>query len=92
MRDLRFRERAAGTGGERVARAEAGAATARRRARLPARRGVPPGRRRPGGGPRPRGAASPGLYNVCYVNAFQAQPGARGWPEELLLRDPAGAR
>ncbi|MGW9378620.1 endo alpha-1,4 polygalactosaminidase [Streptomyces albidoflavus] len=31
-----------------------------------------------------------GLYNVCYVNAFQAQPGARGWPEELLLRDARG--
>ncbi|MFE7675085.1 endo alpha-1,4 polygalactosaminidase [Streptomyces albidoflavus] len=31
-----------------------------------------------------------GLYNVCYVNAFQAQPGARGWPEELLLRDAGG--
>ncbi|MCU7705565.1 endo alpha-1,4 polygalactosaminidase [Streptomyces albidoflavus] len=31
-----------------------------------------------------------GLYNVCYVNAFQAQPGARGWPEELLLRDSDG--
>ncbi|MFD5028612.1 endo alpha-1,4 polygalactosaminidase [Streptomyces sp. NPDC058373] len=31
-----------------------------------------------------------GLYNVCYVNAFQAQPGARGWPEELLLRDGRG--
>ncbi|KLI97954.1 endo alpha-1,4 polygalactosaminidase [Streptomyces albidoflavus] len=31
-----------------------------------------------------------GLYNVCYVNAFQAQPGARGWPGELLLRDARG--
>ncbi|WP_436739417.1 endo alpha-1,4 polygalactosaminidase [Streptomyces sp. BBFR102] len=31
-----------------------------------------------------------GLYNVCYVNAFQAQPGARGWPEALLLRDARG--
>ncbi|MFF4898019.1 endo alpha-1,4 polygalactosaminidase [Streptomyces sp. NPDC001068] len=37
--------------------------------------------------------ASPvsGLYNVCYVNAFQAQPGAEGeWASDLLLRDSAG--
>ncbi|MFB7778400.1 endo alpha-1,4 polygalactosaminidase [Streptomyces bauhiniae] len=32
-----------------------------------------------------------GLYNVCYVNAFQAQPQERGdWPAGLLLRDRAG--
>ncbi|WP_316784015.1 endo alpha-1,4 polygalactosaminidase [Streptomyces sasae] len=37
--------------------------------------------------------ASPaaGLYNICYVNAFQAQPGAEGeWASDLLLRDSAG--
>ncbi|MDF9810920.1 endo alpha-1,4 polygalactosaminidase [Streptomyces sp. SPB162] len=28
-----------------------------------------------------------GLYNICYVNAFQAQPGAQGdWDADLLLR------
>ncbi|MFF4398674.1 endo alpha-1,4 polygalactosaminidase [Streptomyces sp. NPDC001480] len=32
-----------------------------------------------------------GLYNICYVNAFQAQPGAEGdWASDLLLRDSAG--
>ncbi|MFJ1703674.1 endo alpha-1,4 polygalactosaminidase [Kitasatospora sp. NPDC088346] len=35
-----------------------------------------------------------GLYNVCYVNAFQAQPDATGWWESnhpaLLLRDAQG--
>ncbi|MFE7749613.1 endo alpha-1,4 polygalactosaminidase [Streptomyces sp. NPDC057428] len=35
-----------------------------------------------------------GLYNVCYVNAFQTQPGALKWWEEtepdLLLRDGEG--
>nr|WP_234306531.1 endo alpha-1,4 polygalactosaminidase [Streptomyces sp. NRRL F-2799] len=32
-----------------------------------------------------------GLYNVCYVNAFQAQPQERAdWPADLLLRDGAG--
>ncbi|MFE0106700.1 endo alpha-1,4 polygalactosaminidase [Streptomyces sp. NPDC059009] len=37
--------------------------------------------------------ASPasGLYNICYVNAFQAQPGAEGeWDDDLLLRDGNG--
>ncbi|MEU9386866.1 endo alpha-1,4 polygalactosaminidase [Streptomyces sp. NPDC048279] len=37
--------------------------------------------------------ASParGLYNLCYVNAFQAQPGAEGeWDADLLLRDRSG--
>jgi Glycoside-hydrolase family GH114 len=37
--------------------------------------------------------ASPaaGLYNICYVNAFQAQPGAEGtWDADLLLRDSNG--
>lgn len=31
-----------------------------------------------------------GLYNICYVNAFQAQPGAEGEWGELLLRDANG--
>ncbi|MEU2084307.1 endo alpha-1,4 polygalactosaminidase [Streptomyces albus] len=32
-----------------------------------------------------------GLYNICYVNAFQAQRGAEGqWDEDLLLRDANG--
>ncbi|MGW2129275.1 endo alpha-1,4 polygalactosaminidase [Streptomyces coelicoflavus] len=35
---------------------------------------------------------APGLYNICYVNAFQAQPGAEGdWDDDLLLRDANGA-
>src|SRR5436309_12439108 len=37
--------------------------------------------------------ASPaaGLYNICYVNAFQAQTGAEGdWDADLLLRDSSG--
>ncbi|MGW4493891.1 endo alpha-1,4 polygalactosaminidase [Streptomyces sp. NPDC004376] len=34
---------------------------------------------------------APGRYNVCYVNAFQAQPGERAdWPADLLLRDADG--
>ncbi|POX52128.1 endo alpha-1,4 polygalactosaminidase [Streptomyces sp. Ru72] len=34
---------------------------------------------------------APGLYNICYVNAFQAQPGAeKTWPADLLLRDDSG--
>ncbi len=34
---------------------------------------------------------APGLYNICYVNAFQAQPDAEGdWDADLLLRDRAG--
>ncbi|GGX91063.1 endo alpha-1,4 polygalactosaminidase [Streptomyces fructofermentans] len=38
-------------------------------------------------------AAKParGLYNICYVNAFQAQPEERDeWPADLLLRDGGG--
>ncbi len=31
-----------------------------------------------------------GLYNICYVNAFQAQPGAEGEWNDLLLRDANG--
>lgn len=34
---------------------------------------------------------APGLYNICYVNAFQVQPGEqRQWPADLLLRDSRG--
>lgn len=34
---------------------------------------------------------APGLYNICYVNAFQAQPAERSsWPPDLLLRDAHG--
>ncbi|WP_345961392.1 endo alpha-1,4 polygalactosaminidase [Streptomyces sp. BRB040] len=34
---------------------------------------------------------APGVYNICYVNAFQAQPGAEGdWDDDLLLRDANG--
>ncbi|MFG3364083.1 endo alpha-1,4 polygalactosaminidase [Streptomyces sp. NPDC090032] len=34
---------------------------------------------------------APGLYNICYVNAFQAQPDERDdWPADLLLHDPNG--
>lgn len=41
---------------------------------------------------------APGRYNICYVNAFQAQPGkeaARWWQREhssLLLRDEEGRK
>ncbi|MGV9676533.1 endo alpha-1,4 polygalactosaminidase [Nocardia sp. NPDC003482] len=32
-----------------------------------------------------------GVYNICYLNAFQAQPGAeREWEPDLLLRDANG--
>jgi hypothetical protein len=34
---------------------------------------------------------APGLYNICYVNAFQAQPDELdSWPADLLLRDKNG--
>ncbi|MER7922893.1 endo alpha-1,4 polygalactosaminidase [Streptomyces sp. NPDC096057] len=34
---------------------------------------------------------APGVYNICYVNAFQAQPDAEGdWAADLLLRDRSG--
>ncbi|MFF9351357.1 endo alpha-1,4 polygalactosaminidase [Streptomyces sp. NPDC014734] len=34
---------------------------------------------------------APGIYNICYINAFQAQPGAeKEWDTDLLLRDEAG--
>lgn len=33
-----------------------------------------------------------GIYNICYVNGFQAQPGAENeWDSDLLLRDKADA-
>jgi hypothetical protein len=35
-------------------------------------------------------APAAGLYNICYVNAFQAQPGAEGEWDDLLLRDGSG--
>ncbi|MGY1617551.1 endo alpha-1,4 polygalactosaminidase [Geodermatophilus sp. SYSU D00691] len=34
--------------------------------------------------------ADPALYSVCYVNAFQTQPGDTSIPGELLLRDADG--
>ncbi len=34
----------------------------------------------------------PGAYSICYVNAFQTQPGEQDdWPAELLLHDSDGA-
>lgn len=36
-------------------------------------------------------APAPGAYSVCYVNAFQVQPGAEDeWDPDLLLRDADG--
>ncbi|MFG2222469.1 endo alpha-1,4 polygalactosaminidase [Streptomyces sp. NPDC048644] len=35
-------------------------------------------------------APAAGLYNICYVNAFQAQPGAEKEWGDLLLRDANG--
>jgi hypothetical protein len=39
-------------------------------------------------------APAGGIYNICYVNGFQAQPGEEGWWEtnypELILRDNMG--
>ncbi|MET0135139.1 MAG: endo alpha-1,4 polygalactosaminidase [Kibdelosporangium sp.] len=35
-------------------------------------------------------APAAGLYNVCYVNAFQSQPGDEGQWGDLLLRDANG--
>lgn len=33
----------------------------------------------------------PGLYTICYVNAFQSQPGAESdWDHDLILRDTDG--
>ncbi|MFD0639352.1 endo alpha-1,4 polygalactosaminidase [Catenulispora yoronensis] len=40
-------------------------------------------------------APAPGLYNICYLNAFQAQPDATGWwranHPDLLLKTASGA-
>lgn len=40
-------------------------------------------------------APAPGLYNICYVNAFQAQPDATDWwranHPDLLLKTASGA-
>ena len=33
----------------------------------------------------------PGLYSICYVNAFQTQPGAE-WPDDLVVLEASGAR
>lgn len=36
-------------------------------------------------------APAPGLYNICYVNGFQVQPGEEeDWDADLLLRDENG--
>jgi hypothetical protein len=35
--------------------------------------------------------AAPGVFNICYVNGFQTQPGA-DWPDDLLLRGADGSR
>jgi len=36
-------------------------------------------------------APAPGIYNVCYVNGFQVQPGEENdWDADLLLRDGGG--
>jgi hypothetical protein len=36
-------------------------------------------------------APAPGLYNLCYVNGFQVQPGEMGsWDADLILRDAGG--
>jgi hypothetical protein len=36
-------------------------------------------------------APAAGLYNICYVNAFQVQPGEESdWDADLLLRDARG--
>jgi hypothetical protein len=34
---------------------------------------------------------APGLYNICYLNGFQTQPGEEGsWDADLILRDAQG--
>ncbi|KDN22022.1 endo alpha-1,4 polygalactosaminidase [Amycolatopsis rifamycinica] len=38
-------------------------------------------------------APASGKYNICYLNAFQAQEGQDGdWPSDLLLRDSSGTK
>lgn len=76
------------------------AAPARTKVRLPPRRAgfdyqiggahLPPPGVRIVSGDR-TAAPAPGLYNICYVNAFQTQPDERAsWPADLLLRDANG--
>jgi hypothetical protein len=37
-------------------------------------------------------APAAGKYNICYLNAFQTQPGESGlWPNSVLLRNASGA-
>lgn len=36
-------------------------------------------------------APAPGVYNICYLNAFQTQPGA-DWPDSLVLKTAGGER
>ncbi|MFT5353103.1 MAG: hypothetical protein ACI9KE_000300 [Polyangiales bacterium] len=37
------------------------------------------------------GRPAPGLYNICYVNGYQVQPGeVNDWEEDLVLRDSRG--
>ena len=47
-----------------------------------------------GGGRSRAGSPASGLYNICYVNAFQAQPDAASWWKsnhpDLLLHDSKG--
>ena len=36
-------------------------------------------------------APAAGYYNVCYVNAFQTQPGESGlWPSSVILKNANG--
>jgi hypothetical protein len=36
-------------------------------------------------------APAPGLYNICYINGLQVQPGEEGdWEPDLILRDSNG--
>lgn len=38
------------------------------------------------------GSPAPGLYNICYVNGYQVQPGeVDDWDEDLILRDDGGS-
>lgn len=69
-------------------------AAGERDVRLPDRRRLHPAVRCHRGQPRQRAAPAAGLYNVCYVNAFQAQPGDESWwktnHNDLLLHDAKG--
>ena len=36
-------------------------------------------------------APAPGVWNICYINGFQTQPGESGtWPSTVILRDASG--